>query len=264
MSHMDGGPSPASFKIVPAIERAVQVLFAFKDGPEEYGASELVRALGVNRSSLFHVLRTLEHFGFLQYDNSTRKFRLGYALVELGNVVLSRTDLRALAKPFMQKLAHTTGENVVLSILDAGSVLIIAQEESRRKMRITSPTGTRLPILAAADGKVLLAWRQSREVDEALKASPNERRPGGHEPEEGTFRRELSSVREKGYAFDDEGYQRGVRGISAPVRNFKGEVVAAITIVGVGIADQRLTGLAGEVVDASRQISARLGLNPAT
>ncbi len=117
--------STTSFKIVPAVEKAIQILFCFRDGQVEYGPAELGRILNANRSTIFHILRTLERYGLLQRDETTKKFRLGYSLVDLGQVVLRRMDLRSVAKPLMQELTEETGETVLLSILDGQSVLVI-------------------------------------------------------------------------------------------------------------------------------------------
>ncbi len=252
----------SSFKIVPAVEKAIQILMCFRDGQEEYGPAELGRILNANRSTIFHILRTLERYGVLQRDESTKKFRLGYALVDLGNVVLRRMDLRSIAKPIMQGLMDDTGETVLLTILDGQTVLVIDVVESSRRVRTTSSVGTRLPVSATADGKILLAWREEGNIDTVLANSTLRGFTEASITDPQAFREELARVRERGYAIDDQEYSSGVRGVSAPVRDFRGEVVAAMTLAGFGISDARLPELIDKVVYAASQVSPRLGTAP--
>lgn len=253
------GSSSTSFKIVPAVEKAIQILQCFKDGEEEYGPAELGRILNANRSTIFHILRTLEHYGLLQRNESTKKFRLGYSLLDLGNVVLRRMDLRTIAKPMMQELVDETGETVLLTILDGQSVMVVGRVESRRRVRTTSSVGARLPVSATADGKVFLAWAADSVVDAVLGPGPLRRFTEVSITDAEAFKRELARVREQGYGVDDEEYSSGVRGISAPVRDFRGKVVAAITLAGFGISDERLPELIDKVVSTAAEVSQRLG-----
>ena len=244
---------------VPAVEKAIEILQAFRDGHTQYGPAELGRMLNANRSTIFHILRTLQSYGFLQRDETTKKFKLGYALVELGQRVLRSMDLRSLAKPVMQELMDETGEMVVLSVPDRDSALVVELVESRGSVRTTISVGTRLPASATADGKVLLAWRPEEDLEAILRRRAPRRFTEASITDMDALRQELGTVRKRGYALDNEEYAAGVRGISAPIRDIRSLVIAAITLAGTGIPDQRMPELADRVLRAAGKASLLLG-----
>ena len=90
---------------VPAIDRAIRVLYLFKNGSKkEYGVSEISRLLSLNKSTVHNILNTLTQYKFLEQDDATRGYRLGPALAELGSLVRNQFDVREAAQPAMRRL----------------------------------------------------------------------------------------------------------------------------------------------------------------
>ena len=86
--------------LVPAVDRAIQVLYLFKSSEKkEYGVSEISRLLGLNKSTAHNILNTLAYHNFLKQDEFTRRYQLGPALAELGTLVRSQIDVREVIRP---------------------------------------------------------------------------------------------------------------------------------------------------------------------
>jgi IclR family acetate operon transcriptional repressor len=248
-------------RTVPAVDRAVRVLRALAaDGAAAPRLSDLGRQLGLSKSSLSDLLATLERHGLVERDGDSRGYRLGATLLALGSAALRRLDVAQLARPHLAGLRDATGETAVLHVPTADGAIIVARAESHHDLKVVAPLGHRLPRFAGAVAKVLLAARPEAEVARHLP-----RRLPAFTPQSitapGRYLRELRRVRRLGYAVDDEEYLPGVRAVSAPVRDARGRVVAALTAVGssVRLTRNRLAAAARAVVAEADELSRRLG-----
>ncbi len=248
-------------RLVPAVDRTVRVLRALSadEGPRRL--SDLGRSLGLSKSTLSELLTTLEHHGFVERDGDSRAYRLGYALIELGNAVLRRLDLREVARPYLVRLRESTGETAVLHIPSGQGAVIIDRAESHHQLKVTAPLGHRLPPFAGAVAKVFVAGRPDQEVTDLLKARPLPAYTSRSITDPVRYRKELARVRRRGYAVDDEEYLPGVRAVSAPILAGRGQTIATITIVGFSarLRSEKMREAAAEVLAAAESISRRLG-----
>ncbi len=253
-------PRP-SLRLVPAVERAVRVLRALSAHDGARRLSDLSRLLGLSKSTLSELLSTLEHYGFVQRDGDSRAYRLGYALLELGNAVLQRLDLRQLAHPYLVHLRDATGETAVLHVPIGQGALIVDRAESDHQLKVVAPLGYRLPPFAGSVAKVFMARLPDQEFMDLLEGrflpafTPN----SVTDPER--YRRELVRVRRRGYTIDDEEYLPGVRAVSAPILDGRGRTVATVTIVGFSarFTNKRIQQATTAVREAAESISRRLG-----
>jgi DNA-binding IclR family transcriptional regulator len=163
----------------------------------------------------------------------------------------------------MERLAARIGESVFLGMPQGDRVIILSCTEGRNELRVSSPSGTTLPLLAAATGKVFLSSLPGEEAEKILRSRPlpafTER--SIRDPER--FLREVDEVRVRGYATDDEEYLRGVRAVAAPVK-LHGDLVAILWIVGFSSSlDAAAMERAGEeLVEAASLLSRLLETGP--
>ena len=246
-----------------SVANSLRLLKVFTDDDYEIGISALAQRLGLAKSTVHRLASTLIEAGMLEQNPDSGKYRLGLALLELGLLVRRKMDVTNEARPFLRMLRETTGETVHLAILDHTSVLYVTKLESKQAIRMSSEVGSRAPVHCTADGKALLAFQGDEMIDEFIGHGLAPRTPNTIATA-AALRRDLASVRARGYAVDDEESEPGLRSVAAPIRKHSGEVVASLSIAGPAhrITKKRLLAHARELVGAADAISQRLGYRP--
>lgn len=257
--------------LVPAIDRAIQVLYLFKNGEQkEYGVSEIGRLLDLNKSTAHNILHTLAHHKLLVQNEITRRYRLGPALAELGNLASSQIDIRVVARPYLRRLMEQTSATVLLGTLNGSKITIVDKEEPTGDVRVTASVGMQLPFCAGAFGKAFLAYLPEELVN-ALLAEPGLRAftpTAITSPDQ--YHAALAQVRSQGYAVDDtEEYLLDVGAISAPVfqpapvaaSRDRSEVAGVVTLVSFSsrLSPDKMAEYIPLVVATAREISEKLG-----
>jgi IclR family transcriptional regulator, KDG regulon repressor len=251
---------------IQVLDRAARILDCFRLERPELRLTEITAATGLHKSTVYRLLEVMRRHHFVQFDEMTGVYRVGIRLFELGAVAMAGCGFEKYARPALEELANTTGETAHLCVLHESEIVHVAKVESSFALRIATPVGRRHPAYCTSVGKAILAHFSA----EALAAylGTTELRPLTPKTitSPALLKAQLRRVAEQGYALDDEEVHEGVRGVAAPVRDYSGEVVAAITITGpVGrITRSKLPELAGHVIKAADNISSRLGYRPKT
>jgi DNA-binding IclR family transcriptional regulator len=244
---------------VASVVRALRILGAFGDGRRELGVAQLARFLDVHVSTASRLAGTLAAQGFLQRAPGGG-FRLGPEMMRLGLLAAGGENLAETAHEAMEELAAETGETVVLSVPTEGEAVEVAQVDSRYLVGGKSWVGRRLPLHATSDGKVFLAFGAAR-VSARGRLEPVTTRTITDRP---TLARELTSVREQGWAPSVGELEEGLNGVAAPIFAGSERCVAAVSVSGpayrVDAAD--LLELGGRCRAAADAISTRLGWAP--
>jgi IclR family KDG regulon transcriptional repressor len=255
---------------VPAIDRAIRVLYLFKDGEKkEYGVSEISRRLHLNKSTVHNILNTLTHYKFLEQNGITRSYRLGPALAELGSLVRNQLDVREAARPYMRRLQERTGVTVLLGTFDGKAITIVDQEEALAEVRVTASIGMKIPFCAGAFGKAFLAHLPAETVEHLLADLGLKAFTPTSIINAAAYRAALADVRAQGYAIDDnEEYLRGVGAIAVPIfvpvgASSERRIAAVMTLVGLSsqLSPEKMAKFRPWLVEASQEISAKLGVS---
>jgi len=220
---------------VAAVERAFAVLDALANGQAELGTNEIARQTGINASTVSRLLATLADAGFVEHVSATGRYRLGLRLVELGNAVLGRLDLREVARPHLRALADATGETVTLSAPGEGHAVTVDFVQSRSSVQSVAHLGRPSVAHATATGKVLLAFGDQRPY--APLARFTDRTLATAEALEA----ELARVRDQGYAEAVSEREEGLHAIAAPIWSAHGELAGMLGIQGPGARFGRAT-----------------------
>jgi IclR family acetate operon transcriptional repressor len=242
---------------VGSVARAVALLEELRDSDTPLGVNELARRIGVTGSTASRLLSTLEAAGFVQREEAipTRPYRLGLALVTLADRVLTRLDLRALARPVLVDLMERTGETATLSLPGEREAITVDSVPSRASVVSLARLGRPSIAHATAVGKVMLAFGGG--------ALPPERDLTAITPRTITDRAELAAavvaVRERGYGTVFGEREVDVNAIAAPVFGRGGALAA---ILGLQAPAARLpdpTALLVPLRDGAAQLGRALG-----
>jgi IclR family KDG regulon transcriptional repressor len=245
----------------PIVKKAFQILELIAGEEKRMTISDLSRELGISKSTVHGITRALEEAGALFRDKKSKRYALGTALFELAGAGYARIDLKDTARPIMQSLMRSTRQSVFLGVRSGNHVSIIDIVESNQDLKITSPIGTSVPLLAGAIGKAFLAsMDRSRAI--SLVESIGLRSFTDNSITESTrFMEKVDEARETGYGLDDEEYIQGVRAVAAVIRR-SGQPLSAVWVVGFtpSMDAETMTSIAIETRRAANEISRKINL----
>jgi IclR family transcriptional regulator, KDG regulon repressor len=231
------------------LERGLDVLDCFCQGPSKLSLTEVTALTGLNPSTAYRIFATLEKRNYLKRDPETRKYQLGPQLIRLFLPSLDASDLRSIARPHMQKLFDSCNESVSLFVALGEYRLCLERIETTHALRRVINIGERLPINRGAGGKALLAWmpqQQLRQLSEDGLVLPLD---------------ELEPIRHRGYAVSTGEREKGVAAIAAPIFDASGQLIASLSISApeIRFVPDVLETTIPLVVQAAEQISSALG-----
>ncbi len=256
---------PRNRATVQAIERGCRILDLLSKDKRRYSIQDLSSELDLPKPTVHRILSTLRHFGYVTQDEMSKEYRLGFRLVELGYTVLDQIDLRKIAEPLLDQLASVVQETVHLVILDHGEIVYLDKVEKvsdPKSLRMVSRIGMRNYAHSCAVGKVLLASLPDNERDEIIAQKGLPRMTKNTIVSSRELKKHLADVKARGYAMDNEENEEGIRCVASPVKNDRGEVIAAISISGpsVRLTENRISAeLKTHVMRTALEISEKLG-----
>lgn len=192
--------------------------------------SEIVAALGLPKSTVHRVLKDLTELGYLNFNPETKRYFGSLRVAALGAEVMSHFQLRDHVRPKLLELHRETDHTANLGILDETVGIFVDKIESRDfGIKLFSEIGKTFPLHCTGLGKALLAFSSNQTVAKLL-GTPLKAITENTivDPEE--FKRELTLIRERGYALDNEEITRGIMCTAAPVFGFNGELICAVSI----------------------------------
>lgn len=212
------------------VEKIGRVLDLFTREQPEWGVSEVATELGVPRSSVHALMSSLVDIGVLRWRLGGR-YRVGWRVLELADVHRSLTDVRAVARPVMERLVLEHGETCHVAVAEQRQVMYIDRYMGTHNITVQGvPVGTRLEPYCTSVGKVLMAFIDQAEMDDYLATVPRRRFTAATITDAAVLKQELAKIRETGVAFDMGEAVDDVRCVAAPVRDELGEVIAAISL----------------------------------
>lgn len=210
---------------VQSIDRAFAVLRSLTSGPA--GVTQLAEQVELPKSTVSRLLSTLEELGVVEQVTAGGNYRIGPGLIEIATAVMPGRSLVAAARPHLVELARRTGEAAGLSVPDGRMAHYVDQADSDNQVQVRDWTGERIVMHAVSSGLVFLAWADPSFVDAYLKG-PLQAFTSRTITDPATLRRRLAEIREVGYAWIYEEFSDGANSVAAPIRNQRGDVIAAI------------------------------------
>jgi IclR family transcriptional regulator, KDG regulon repressor len=250
-----------------SLERALQILNVFDNKIQVLSLAQLSEILNLPRATVLRLCSTLVKYGFLRQDKQTRQYSLGFRLFELGSIVFCSFSLRKLASPHVSQLQMRLGKTVFLGILDHDEVLYIdKRDDPKNPIRFTSEMGTRRPPYWGMLGSVLMAYLPDDEIERLLQKSPLMIFTKKSITRKEDFIKWLHRVRDQGFAIDNETVFEGIIGISAPIRDFTGNVVAALGVgfISSSVNSKGMKKIVNDVIRTTQTISKELGYHEKT
>jgi DNA-binding IclR family transcriptional regulator len=222
-------PGELSSQLIQSVDRALRMLEIVAASPAPPSATEIAAAAGVNRSTAWRLLATLECHDLIERDPDTGRYSVGLGTVRVASRA-GHASLVRKARPILERLTRDTGEAATLTISRATSLVVIDQVDAPRVVSVRW-TGRALPIACTSVGKLLLAALPDEEVEQFLE-SPLERRTERSISDPSVLRTEVAESRRTGIAVSLSEYELGLNGFSIAACSDDGLPVAYISVTG--------------------------------
>lgn len=238
------------------IGHTVAILRCFRPDRQVLGVTEIAAEVGLHKSSVSRVLAALERERIVERD-STKRYRLGLGIITIAGSLLADLDVRRAAAPTLQRLTETTGETSALMVWNATEAITVEQIPSPRQVKHTSPLGSRYQTALSASVQVFLSVEREDRVRDLL--GDGSVLANGQDPDDYLTR--LRNVGEHGYAVNHAETSEEEIGVSAPVRDHRGVVSAAVLIPAprFRVDEPELSRLIDACTNAAQQVTRRLG-----
>src|SRR6476661_6259146 len=246
----------------PAAGQALDVLALIARRGEPVPAAAIARDLGLPRSSVYHLLAVLVDRGYVRHLPEDRRYGLGLAAYELGSAYQRQAPLERMARGAMDRLVDATGQNAHLAVLHGRDVLYVIEQRAPGRPLLVTDVGVRLPAALTASGLAMLAELPAAQVRALFPHRDALVQRDGHGPTTvSELRRELTAVRARGYAVEDDSVSAGLSSVARAVLDHTGHPVAgvALTFPRDGVDDAERARLVAAVGRVTTTLTARIG-----
>lgn len=221
---------------VDASKTTLRVVEALKH-LEGAGVTELAEHLELPKSTVHNHLQTLTECDFVVAEDG--EYRIGLRFLDFGMFVKERIDILDAATEEVERLAEETGELVNLMIEEHGLGVYVYQAYGDRAVNTNLHTGKRVHLHQTAQGKTILTHLPEERFEEILQGQGLPAYTPNTTTDRDELESELATIREHGYAYDDEEWMQGLRCVAAPILDTDGYSLGAIGICG---PTRRLSG----------------------
>ncbi len=246
---------------IQSVERATQILFAFTEDEPLLGIRDLSNKLGINQSTIHHLVQSLMKSGLVEQDPSSRKYRLGLRTIELGGRMLRSRNLSIVCQPFLHHVADNLQETAYVGVLIDDEVLNIEQVCGPHLVQHCGWQGRRTPFYCTSSGKVLVGFIPDDEQERMIARTNLIPFTNRTITDPNLLREELKQARSQGFALSFGELEDQNNAVSVPIIvPGTGQVIATLGVVGPGyrFAESHCQNAVHFLKSVALEISSRL------
>lgn len=239
--------------------RAFALLDDLAETPHGATLAELAGRAGLPEPTAHRLLNVLHGLNMVRIGDGGR-WRVGRHCLELGAAYLESVELRDEARPLMRELTEETGESCALGVLDDERVVYVETVESPHPVRMHTGLGRSNPATTTSLGRAVLAWSPPQVVERVLQHGIPHRTDNTLTTVE-QLHAELDACRQRGYSIDNAENELDIRGVGAPVLDYRNTPVAALSVAGPAqrMPPERLPEVGAITAVTAAKLSAQLG-----
>ena len=251
---------------VPAVKRAFSILDTLNESSFGLTVQEISRIHKIPYSTTLYLLETMLESEYVQRNEETKKYILGYKLFAFrdSSAAKNTLNLRAAAFPILEELTEITGLTGHLAILEKSMAVYVERSEPGGFIRLNTWVGERKHLHCTGVGKALLMHLPEAEIQRLLSPTKLVRRTARTITAADALLKDLREAARRGYAIDDAEDESEGRGIAAAVWGSDGRVIASMGLAGTlqQLDPRRIDGLGKLTRNYALQLSVRLGYHP--
>jgi IclR family acetate operon transcriptional repressor len=246
---------------VQSLTRGLSLLEALAAAEGGLTLTTVAQKTSLPASTAHRLLSTLEKMGYVSQGEEMGRWYIGLQAFRVGSAFLANRDLVGHSHIYLRRLMEQSGETANLAILDDTAAVFIAQVQCREMMRILVKIGSRVPLHASGVGKAMFAALPDEQIDAILRVHGLPKLTANTITAPEVMRAALTTIRKRGYSFDDEEHAPGTRCVAASVYDEYAEPLGAISVAGPvsRLPDERIKSLGPLVAHTAQEMTARLG-----
>lgn len=244
--------------MIGSVKRAIDILSCFTIDEPVLGNAEIAEKMNLSRSTTHHLIKTLSNQGVLMRDEN-RKYRLGWKIIEWNNGVMFQHEIYNKALPIVKGLTERFKGTVHIGMYDKGDVIFVLRISSKEADFVSTFLGDRKHAYSTSAGKVLLAFNH-KYMQETISRGLSKQGKNTI-TEVNALKRELDTVRKKGYSISDNENDTSTYAIAAPIQSYSGETIASVNLVGPVsyMQNNNRSQMISSLVNTGKAVSRELG-----
>jgi len=247
-------------RLIQSLDRGIQILLLLAERSSA-GITELAEALGVDKSTASRLVETLRLRDMVRVDPETKKYRLGFRILHLGEALKDNLNVIAIARPMLLSLSAQINESVHFCAYNNGSVYVMDQVRSSKNYALSATVGMIEPLHCSSVGKCILAFRRPETIRALLEDYSFTSYTEQTITTKDALIKNLEQIRTQGYALDDEEMAEGVRCIAVPVYDYRNSVRYSIGVSGpkASLSAATIEAYVRRMIETTRKLSAAIG-----
>ncbi|MEZ0384423.1 IclR family transcriptional regulator [Mycobacterium sp. pW045] len=243
-----------------SVDRALKLILLLGEQPR-LRLTDAAEHLAVASSTAHRLLAMLQYRGFVRQDPVSKVYYPGPALMSVASSVFNRLDIEDAATPVLRRLSEHLRESVHIGMIEGARVRFIAAAEGPTAVRVASRLGRTMPAHCTSTGKALLARLSEADVARLYPDEELERVTAHSVGTRTELQRELSRIRQQGYAVNREGSEDGVASVAVPIPTRASGVLLALNAAAPvhRLSPSRHRAVAALLVEAAKEIGDRIG-----
>ncbi|CAA7599485.1 GAF domain-like [Acididesulfobacillus acetoxydans] len=248
-------------KNVQTLERSLDVLEVLAQAEGALGVTEIGNRVSLHKSTVYRILQTLAHRGYVERERDGDRYYLGIKIVELGIRFFDDLQIRKVSEPYLSDLANMFDEVVHLVLFDQGEIVYLDKIESSQIIGMRSRVGRRAPMHCTAAGKAILSTLSEDEVRQILKVKGMPRLTHNTKTDIRELLEEFPEIRRTKVARDNEENDLGITCLGTPVLDYSGRAIGGVSVSGPSIRmkEKGPDRISAELRRVGEEISSQLG-----
>lgn len=244
--------------VLQSVHNGLRILKLFTKEKTFMGIREAAKELNLPKSSVSRAFQVLLQEGYLEKEGS--KYRLGLSLLHFSGIIKTHMEIKRESAEPLQSLVNKFDESVMVTRLEGSKVIYLLKYEKVPYFDLHGDIGSNNPVHCSSSGKVLLAHKPMKMVEEIIKAGMPKMGPNSI-TDPSVLISQLKKIKQDAYCIDIDVMHDNVISIAAPVKDYLGRVIAAVSLIGPKqrIKNKNVSIITEEVVKIAKEISNRLG-----
>ena len=249
--------------VVKVLEKALKILDIYSRHENAFTLDDLTKRTGLDKSTVYRILRTMEKNGYIRYDQEDGFYRLGLRFLELGTVVYSSTSVRRSASPYLDAVARSLKATILVGVIMDDQFSYIDKREGDSILKIPSYLGAKMLPRDSFLGLTLLAFMRPAERKRLLRQHPLKKHTERTVTNLKEIEARLEAAVKRGHFLERGEFFEGIVQIGVPIRGATGNVVAALgaCLQEFRVSGENLAKIVRELTETANLISRELGFH---